>query len=103
MMHKLRALKYRAFNVATKLASNLPKPLVLPFLFLLLPIVAVTTGVLPRGAPTVPTVRLPRILIVIVTGVTSLASSSSSTPMRKRATAIKSSEGTLCSICRGRV
>jgi hypothetical protein len=103
MMHKLRALKCRMFNVAAKLASNLSRPLVLPSLFLLLLVAAVTPGVLPRGALIVPTVRLARILIVIVIGVTSRGSSSSSALMRRGATAIKSSEGTLCSICKGKV
>jgi hypothetical protein len=103
MMNKLRALLCRVSDVAAKLASNLLRPLVLPFLFLLLPIVVVVPGVLPGRAPIVSTIRLTMILFVISVRVTSPASSSSFAPMRRGVIAIKSNEGMMCNICRGRV
>jgi len=103
MMNKLRALLCRVSDVAAKLASNLLRPLVLPFLFLLLPIVVVVPGVLPGRAPIVSTIRLTMILFVISVRVTSPASSSSFAPMRRGVIAIKSNEGMMCSICKGRV
>ena len=103
MMHKLRTLLCRVSDVAVKLTSNLPKPPVLPSLFLLLLVAVVALGVLLGRAPTVSTVRLARVLVIIAVGVTSPTSSSSSAPMRRGATAIKSSEGMMCNICRGRV
>jgi hypothetical protein len=88
MMHKLRALLCRVSDVAAKLTSNLPRPPVLPSLFLLLPVAAVAPGVLLGRAPTVSTVRLARVLVIIAVGVTSPTFSSSSASMRRGATAI---------------
>jgi hypothetical protein len=103
MMHKLRAMLCRVFNVAAKLAFNLPRPLMFPSLFPLVPIAAIAPDVLVDRAPTVSTIRLGKVLVIIATRVTSPISSSSSIPMRRGATTIKSSKGTLCSICRWRV
>jgi hypothetical protein len=99
MMHKLRAMLCRVSDVAAKLASNLPRPLMFPSLFLLVLVAVVALGVLPRGPPIVSMLRLGRQVIIVVR-VTSPASSSSFALMRRGATAIKSSEGMLCIIYR---
>jgi hypothetical protein len=83
MMNKLKALLCRVSDVVVKLAFNLLRPLVLPFLFLLLPIAVVVPGVLLGKVPIVSTVRLTMILFVISVRVTSSASSFSFAPMRR--------------------